>query len=141
MLASGFKISESDKCTYSKYMSSKGVITSLYVDNRLIFGTGFKQVCETKKLLSCKFDIKDIGMADVILWIRIKREQGQILLSQSHYDEKILSHFNHQDCKPALTPIDPKIDFVKNVGDPMSQLDYAIVIWCLMYAMHVQGQI
>ena len=101
----------------------------------LIFGTDLEQFNETKKLLSCKFEMKDMGEAVVILGIRIKREQEQILLSQCHYIEKILSRFNHQDCKPALTPIDPKIDFVKHVGDPVSQLDYAKVIGFLMYAM------
>ena len=61
----------------------------------LIFGTDLEQFNETKKLLSCKFEMKDMGEADVILGIRIKREQEQILLSQSHYIEKILSRFNH----------------------------------------------
>ena len=103
-------------------MSGKGVISCLYVDNMLIFGTDLEQIGDTKKLLVYEFEIKDIGVANIILRIRIKREQGQILLSQSHYIEKIFSHFNNQDCKPTLTPIDPKIESVKNIGNLMSQI-------------------
>nr|GEW58650.1 zinc finger, CCHC-type [Tanacetum cinerariifolium] len=47
--------------------SSKGVINCLYVDDMLIFGTDQVQVNLTKKCLSSRFSMKDIGEADVIL--------------------------------------------------------------------------
>nr|GEX36858.1 zinc finger, CCHC-type [Tanacetum cinerariifolium] len=47
--------------------SSKGVIICLYVDDMLIFGTDQNQVDKTKKFLSSKFSINDMGEADVIL--------------------------------------------------------------------------
>jgi len=39
VLSYGFSINESDKCVYSKFEHGKGVITCLYVDDILIFGT------------------------------------------------------------------------------------------------------
>ena len=33
----------------------------LYVDDMLIFGTSLKVVCETKKFLRFKFDMKDLA--------------------------------------------------------------------------------
>ena len=80
MLTSGFKINESDKCIYSKYTSGKAVIICLYVDDMLIFGTNSKQVNKTKVAIMQVWN-KDIGEANVILGIRINREQGQSLLS------------------------------------------------------------
>ena len=90
ILANGFKVNESDKCIYSKYNYGNGVIICLYVDDMLIFGTDLDQIVDTKNLLSSKFEMKNMGEADVILGIRIKRSQDGIMLSQSYYIEKIL---------------------------------------------------
>nr|GEZ83180.1 hypothetical protein [Tanacetum cinerariifolium] len=68
--------------------SGKGVIICLYVDDMLIFGTDQDQVNKTKEFLSSKFDMKDLGEAEVILGIRIKRGNNGISVSQSHYIEK-----------------------------------------------------
>nr|GEV85850.1 zinc finger, CCHC-type [Tanacetum cinerariifolium] len=47
---------------------------------------------------SDKFSMKDMGEADVILGIKIKRENKRIVITQSHYIEKILKKFNRKDC-------------------------------------------
>ena len=53
----------------------------------LIFGTSQKEVFLTKDFLSSQFSMKDMGEADVILGIRIKREKEGLSLTQSHYIE------------------------------------------------------
>ena len=51
--------------------------------------------------------MKDLGVADVILNIKLLRDDdGGITLLQSHYVEKILSRFGYSDCKPSPTPYD-----------------------------------
>nr|GEZ42865.1 zinc finger, CCHC-type [Tanacetum cinerariifolium] len=50
--------------------------------------------------LSSRFLMKDMGEADVILGIKIKRENIRIVITQSHYIEKILKKFNREDCSP-----------------------------------------
>jgi hypothetical protein len=91
ILSSGFNLNQSDKCVYSRFDSSgSGVIICLYVDDMLIFGTDQLQVDKTKMLLSSKFSMKDLGEADVILGIRIIRENKGLIMTQSHYVEKIL---------------------------------------------------
>ncbi|CAM9000464.1 unnamed protein product [Rhodiola kirilowii] len=75
ILSSGFKLNQADKCIYSKFDNSgNGVIVCLYVVDLLIFGTNQKQVDLAKDFLSSSFAMKDMGEADVILGIRIKRE-------------------------------------------------------------------
>ncbi|GKB37637.1 zinc finger, CCHC-type containing protein, partial [Tanacetum coccineum] len=54
--------------------SGKGVIICLYVDDMLIFGIDQNQVDKTKKFLSSKFLMKDMGEADVILGSKIKQK-------------------------------------------------------------------
>ncbi|GKB69413.1 zinc finger, CCHC-type containing protein [Tanacetum coccineum] len=92
-------------------------------------------VDKNKKFLSSKFSMKDMGEADVIFGIKIKRENKGIVITQSHYIEKILKKFNHEDCSPVSTPMDPVEKLKPNTGKPVDQLEYSRAIGCLMYAM------
>nr|GEU63428.1 zinc finger, CCHC-type [Tanacetum cinerariifolium] len=78
---------------------------------------------------------KDMGKADVILGIRIKRESNGIAISQSHYIEKVLKKFNYSDCTPVSTPLDTYEKLMPNRGLVVSQLEYSRVIGCLMYVL------
>ncbi|GJY16820.1 zinc finger, CCHC-type containing protein [Tanacetum coccineum] len=98
-------------------------------------GTDQNQVDKTKKFLSSKFSMKDMGEADVILGIKIKHENKGIVITQSHYIEKILKKFNREDCSPVSTPMDPVEKLKPNTGKPVDQLEYSRAIRCLMYAM------
>nr|GEX40687.1 hypothetical protein [Tanacetum cinerariifolium] len=66
--------------------SGKGVIICLYVNDMLIFGTNQDQVNKTKEFLLSKFDMKDLGEAEVILGIRIKQGNN---VSQLEYSRAI----------------------------------------------------
>jgi len=81
----------------------------LYVDDILIFGTNIYVTNEVKSFLSKSFDMKDLGEADVILNIKLIKDESGITLLQSHYMEKVLSHFGYMDSKPSPTPYDLNI--------------------------------
>nr|GEX68157.1 pyruvate kinase, cytosolic isozyme [Tanacetum cinerariifolium] len=70
-----------------------------------------EEVDLTKEFLSSRFSMKDIGEADVILGIRIKRESN------------------------VSTPLDTCENLMPNKGLAVSQLEYSRVIGYLMYAM------
>ncbi|GKA39172.1 zinc finger, CCHC-type containing protein [Tanacetum coccineum] len=80
MLESGFKINECD--------------------------SNDKMINSTKDMLKSKFDMKDMGLADAILGIKIIRTQNGLELSQAHYVNKILNTHNAGDSGQARTPID-----------------------------------
>ena len=107
LVTNGYSINDVDKCIYSKYEDNTCVVICLYVDDMLIFGTSLEVVCETKKFLGSKFDMKDLWEADVILGIKITRTPNGLKLSQEHYVEKILRKFEHLDCKPMSTSYYP----------------------------------
>ena len=136
LLTHGFKINESDKCVYIKSNDKTCVIVCLYVDDMLIMGSNKDVINKTKKMLNSSFDMKDLGQADVILGIQIKRNSEGYVLTQSHYAEKILRRFGQFDCKPAATPFDAGCKLEKNKGDAISQLEYSQVIGSLMYLMN-----
>ena len=101
-----YSINGVDKCIHSKHENNTCVVICLYVNDMLIFGTSLEIVCETKKFLGSKFDMKDSGEAEVILGIKITRTPNGLNLSQEHYAEKILRKFEHFDCKLVSTPYD-----------------------------------
>ncbi|GJR88582.1 zinc finger, CCHC-type containing protein [Tanacetum coccineum] len=107
VLSNEFVVNQSDKCVYCKFdESGKGFIICLYVDDMFIFGTDHNQVDKTKEFLSSNFSMKDTGEADVILRIRIKRENKGLAITQSHYIEKILKKFNCEGCGRVSTPME-----------------------------------
>ena len=55
--------------------------------------------------------MKDLGETDVILNIKLLREEGNdvVTLVQSYYVEKVLNRFGYDDCTPAPTPYDPSV--------------------------------
>ncbi|CAM8882652.1 unnamed protein product [Rhodiola kirilowii] len=82
-----------------------------------------------------KFPMKDMGEAEDIIGIRIKRVEGGLALTQSHYIENVLKTFNYMDCYPLTTPYNSSTNLYPNKGKHKSQLEYAKVIGSLMYAM------
>ena len=90
MLSNGFKINECDKCVYIKDTPNQEVILCLYVDDMLIMSKDIANIKATKRMLASKFDMKDLGVADVILGIKILKTPNGLELSQTHYIQKIL---------------------------------------------------
>ena len=84
--------------------------------------------------MSQSFEMKDMGVDDVILNIKLLRDGNDgVTLVQSHYVEKILSHFGYSDCKFAPTPYDPSVMLQKNQRITRDQLRYSQIISSLMY--------
>nr|GEZ33293.1 hypothetical protein [Tanacetum cinerariifolium] len=105
------------------------------LNHMLIFGTDQNQVDKTKKFLSSRFSMKDMGEANVILSIKIKHENKGIVITQSHYIKKILKKFNREDCSLVSTPMDLVKKLKPNTCKHVDQLGYSRAIGCLMYAM------
>ena len=80
--------------------------------------------------------MKDLGVADVILGIKITKTSEGYALSQSHYVEKILEKFRKHDDRPAKTPVDISLHLSKNTNAGISQLEYSQIIESLMYLMN-----
>ena len=99
----------------------------------LIFGTNLQVAINTKSFLRSKFDMRDLGEAEVILEIKITRTFNGLNLSQEHYIENILKRFEHFDCKPVSTPYDPNSQLKKNRKLSVTQNEYAQIIGNLMY--------
>ena len=135
LTSADFVVNETDKCVYYRFGVGNGVILCLYVDDILIFGNNIEVIKEVKKFLSNNFEMKDLGEADVILNIKLLREEenGGVTLVQSHYVEKVLNRFGYDDCAPAPTPYDPSVILRKKRKITRDQLRYSQIIGSHMY--------
>ena len=52
-----------DECIYHKFSGSKHIFLVLYVDDILLVSNDMGLLLETKRFLSKKFEMKDLGMA------------------------------------------------------------------------------
>ncbi|KAK4389715.1 hypothetical protein Sango_2308500 [Sesamum angolense] len=75
-----------------------------------------------------------MSMAYVILGIKLIRSTDVIVISQSHYAEKIIENFGYQNSRIAKTPFDSSVAlFKKESGVPIAQLRYSQIIGSLQY--------
>ena len=103
------------------------------MDDLLIFGSHIDAINKIKNLLRQNFDMKDLGVADLILETKITRTSDGIALDQSHYIEKLLRKYNYFDCKLVCSPYDPSVKLFKNTGESIRQTEYASIIGSLRY--------
>ena len=119
-----FKINKVDKCVYVKNTYKGYVIVCLYIDDMLILGNNDHIIKSTKKILTNKFDMKNLGVAYIILGIQISRTYDELLLSQSHYIGKILDRISKGNNNTVKTPIDISLYLSNNRGRRINQLEY-----------------
>jgi hypothetical protein len=95
-----FKENIEDNCVYIKFKNGKYIFLILYVDDILLASSDVSLLLETKKFLSSKFDMKDLGEASFILGIEIHRNRSKRVLglSQNAYIEKVLKKFSMHKC-------------------------------------------
>ncbi|RVW73870.1 hypothetical protein CK203_059897 [Vitis vinifera] len=65
-------------------------------------------------MLNSRFDMKDMGLADVILGIKIIRTLDGLILSQSHYVDNILGKFDKDNSRVTRTLVDVTLHWSKN---------------------------
>nr|GEV14911.1 Gag-Pol polyprotein [Tanacetum cinerariifolium] len=118
------------------FSSSSNIAISKVGSKSSSMRTDQNQVDKTKNFLSSRFSVKDMGEADVILCIKIKRENKGIAITQSHYIEKIFKKFNHEDCSHVSTPMNSIEKLKPNTKKPVDQLEYSRVIGCSIFIFY-----
>ncbi|MCO5556884.1 hypothetical protein L7F22_010438 [Adiantum nelumboides] len=97
-----------------------------------------------KEQLKYAFLMKDLGAAEHVLGVRIRRQRDQriLYLSQEKYIEKVLDRFNIADAKPLGVPLQPYVKISKedcpnskDATNDMESVPYASACGSLMYAM------
>ncbi|MBW0546946.1 hypothetical protein O181_086661, partial [Austropuccinia psidii MF-1] len=103
LVCSGFTASVSDPCVFFR-AAPPPIWLFFHVDDIAVFG---RKLSSFKRDMKCKFDVKDIGEADLILGIKLNRVNGGLILSQTHYVESVLALYGMSECRPVATPMVP----------------------------------
>ncbi|MBW0519195.1 hypothetical protein O181_058910 [Austropuccinia psidii MF-1] len=74
----------------------------IHVDDIAIFGEDIRPL---KKGISEEFDIKDVGMADLILGVKIIHSKDFVSLDQKHFSKSLLDLYGMSRCKTISTPL------------------------------------
>ncbi|MBW0491804.1 hypothetical protein O181_031519 [Austropuccinia psidii MF-1] len=74
----------------------------IHVDNIAIFGANIEPF---KKEIASEFDIKDIGIADLLIGVKVTHSPHYLSLDQQHFTELLLNLYRISNCKPASTPL------------------------------------
>jgi hypothetical protein len=138
----GFKENIENNCVYAKFKNGRYIFLILYVDDILLASSDVHLLLETKKFLSSKFDMKDLGEASFVLSIEIHRDKSKWVLglSQKAYIEKVLKKFSMHKCSASPAPM-VKGDRYRNFQCPRNQYEldqmkvvpYASVVGSLQY--------
>lgn len=95
----GFKEFKCEPCVFSKVDPETGklVLVFVYVDDILIASPDKGAIQRTKDRIRDKFKIKDLGEAQWVLKVQVKKIDGGLFLSQESYTIETLKMFNMWD--------------------------------------------
>ena len=97
----------------------------LCMDNMLILYSNDHMIKSTKKMLSSKFYMKELGVAIVILGINIYKTSNGLILSKSYYVKKSFEKFSKSDNSTVKISINISVHLSKNRGKGINQLKYS----------------
>lgn len=103
----GFRSSSADS---SVFLNSRGLIIAIYVDDLLIIGKPNTEVESVKAKIKSLHPMKDCGIADKVLGIRISLDSNYIMIDQQIYVEQILAEFGMSSSKSQSIPLSPSVD-------------------------------
>eukprot|EP00253_Pinus_taeda_P034774 PITA_34774 len=101
---------EFDKCegeptVYIKEKDGKILIVVLYVDDVIFTSNDDQLIKNFKSVMKEEFEMTDMGFLRYFLGIEVDQNEKGIFISQARYVNQVLSRFNMQECKAAITPI------------------------------------
>ena len=102
----------------------------------LIMSKDTDDINATRCMLFSMFDIKDLGVADMILGVGIIKTPWGLSLSQSHYIEKVLHKVKYLNVNIVKTLIYLSCTFQKNEGQRDSHFEYGRVLGSFIYIMN-----
>jgi hypothetical protein len=103
--------------------TESGVIIGVHVDDFMITGEDEAAIGKVKKQLKGRFEMKDLGEAENILGIRIRRHNGKLTIDQSQFAKETVAQFLYDNSMRHATPMEPEAirKLVEEPGRPLSE--------------------
>jgi hypothetical protein len=142
LLDLGFRRCPSEHSVYVFAKDGVKLIIPIYVDDLTLACNDRTALDMVKAELKKRFKMRDLGPCRYVIGIEVIRNRAKrtVHLSQRQHVEDVLAKFNHTNCRPVVTPLDPDVKLDKT-GSPqtpedvdyMSQIPYLSAVGSLMY--------
>ena len=135
----GFKQCESDPCIYIKEAKEEYCVIAVYVDDLIVGGESEGNVERTKKIISDKFEVTDMGTLHYFLGVKVvqKASTGEIWIGQPNFTNELLKKFQMSESKPVETPCDPGMKLSKKTEneEEFDTIKYQSAVRSLLYLL------
>jgi hypothetical protein len=137
-----FTRSKLDHCVYKGVVNGNVMIIAVFVDDILIACTCAADVDYVVQILSKQFPIKNMGLAEEFLSIRIRQARGKISLDQCHYVTELVEKRFPRYVAARNTATLPYInEYIPRAEEPatpkqrayVDTFPYGEIVGCLLY--------
>ncbi len=127
-----------DPCVYVSARISELMILAVYVDDLLLTGQSQAEIDVTKKELSTRFRMKDLGKLHHFLGMEVIQDliDGTVWFGQTAYTNTLLLKYGMEESKSASTPSDHSSKLVKRDEEENDGIDittYQAAVGGLLY--------
>ena len=133
----GFRQCESDPCIYTKETKEGYCIIAVYVDDLIVGGENDRNIENTKKTISDKFEVTDMGALHYFLGVKIvqKADTREVWIGQPNFTKELLKKFQMSESKQVETPSDPGMKLSKKTEseDEFDKAKYQSAVGSLLY--------
>ncbi|MBW0528506.1 hypothetical protein O181_068221 [Austropuccinia psidii MF-1] len=105
LITSDFQCSLTNPCVFWR-KGKKPIWIYIHVDDLVIFGPDWN---EFKKEIKSKFEMKDLGKANLLLGIKINHFNDGFGLDQEHYIKELAYKYKMKDLIPSNAPLKPHL--------------------------------
>ena len=140
LIRNGFKAFDCDE----GILSNGEIIVAIWVDDLLIFGKSRAEIEKGKDLLRRKFNMKDLGEAQVCLGIRIQRDlpTRAIWIDQTAYASGVLKRFKVDKMSSSPLPMESGAQYnLAQEGEDADTELYQQAVGSLMHLTHTRPDI
>ncbi|MBW0555444.1 hypothetical protein O181_095159 [Austropuccinia psidii MF-1] len=110
LITSDFQCSLTNPCVFWR-KGKKLIWIYIHVDDLAIFGPDLN---EFKKEIKSKFDMRDLGKANLLLGIKTNHFDDGFSLDQEHYIKKLANKYKIKDPVPSNTPLKPHLQLLNS---------------------------